>query len=136
MLKARFITENEISAIFYSSFTYKRLKINQNSLIFPNMNRIEYNEMINEWGTENFSITISAENMNNAVNSSIIYFTREINAETLAQSNLLDFTYWLARFLILIAILAFFTASVNFAKRIGSKHKIVQTYFDEKALKA
>ncbi|CAG9312834.1 unnamed protein product [Blepharisma stoltei] len=33
MVKARFINENEISAIFYSSFTYKRLKVNQNSLI-------------------------------------------------------------------------------------------------------
>ncbi|CAG9312838.1 unnamed protein product [Blepharisma stoltei] len=136
VLKTRFITENEISAIFYSSFTYKRLKVNQNSLIFPSMYKMEYNEMISKWGTENFSITISAENMNNAVNSSIIYFTREIDSGTLAQSNLLDFTYWLIKFLILIAILAVFAASVNFAKRIGSKHKIVQAYFDEKALKA
>ncbi|CAG9312828.1 unnamed protein product [Blepharisma stoltei] len=131
ILKTRFITENEISAIFYSSFTYRRLKINQNSIIFPNMNINEYNEMISEWGTENFSITITAENMNNVVNSSTIYFTREIDSETLAQSN---FTDWLVRFLILIAILAVFAASVNFAKRIGSKHKIVQAYFDEKAL--
>ncbi|CAG9312831.1 unnamed protein product [Blepharisma stoltei] len=99
------------------------------------MNKIEYYEMISKWGTKNFSITVTAENMNNAVNSSTIYFTREINSETLAQSNLLDFAYWLVRFLVLIAILDIFAASVNFAKRIGSKHKIVQAYFDEKALK-
>ncbi|CAG9312729.1 unnamed protein product [Blepharisma stoltei] len=136
MLKAKFITENEISAIFYSSFAYKRLKINQNSLIFPNMNKTQYNEIISEWGTENFSITITAENMNSVANSSTIYFTREIDSGTLVQSNLLDFTYWLVRFLILIVILAVFAASLNFAKRIGPKHKIVQAYFDEKALKA
>ncbi|CAG9312835.1 unnamed protein product [Blepharisma stoltei] len=77
--------------------------------------------MISKWGTKNFSITITAENMNNAVNSSTIYFTREIDSVNSVQSNLLDFTYWLIRFLILISILAVFAASVNFAKRIGSK---------------
>src|SRR4051794_3892012 len=87
-----FLSPNTISAIGDDDSVYKSIEINSNLIVFPEMNRDEYNAIVEKWGTDEFYIVVIAENDNSSVNSTVMILDRSHSAGDNSSNN--ENVYW------------------------------------------